>query len=143
MWTERCGELTRRTTEHLDLIRGLPVVLFGILVLGEVAFADAPQVTNVTASQRRDGTQIVDIWYTVTDTDSDSLWIGAAVSKNGGDWYGVTPSAMTLSGDVGGGIRPGANKHIANRLVDIHDARNIYRASDSLKQPRLQPDRKV
>lgn len=87
------------------------MVLVGLCVSGAV-FADIqPSVTNVSASQRTNGTGIVDIYYTLTDPDSPYCNITVTVSSNGGSSYTITPSGSSLSGDVGQ-VTPGGTKHI-------------------------------
>jgi len=71
-----------------------------------------PVVTNVSASQRTDGSKIVDIWYNVSDADNDTLSVSLKVSNNNGVTFSVTPSPANLSGAIGNGILSGTNKHI-------------------------------
>ena len=68
-----------------------------------------PEITNVRAEQRTD-TKLVDIWYDAADADGDLLKIRIEVSDNDGVRYSVP--AFSLTGDIGEGIAPGADKHI-------------------------------
>ena len=85
----------------------IPAIL--ITALAGAAFAAPPEITNVRAEQR-DGTKLVDIWYDAADADGDLLKIRIEVSDNDGSRYSVP--AFSLTGDIGEGIAPGANKHI-------------------------------
>lgn len=78
----------------------------------------APQVTNVTASQR-DGTKLVDIGYTLT-SDADAR-ILVRVSTDGGATYEIIPSAGSLSGDVGSQVPAGAEKLIVWDMRQDYD----------------------
>jgi len=74
-------------------------------------FATPPVVENITASQRTDGSKIVDIYYDVSDTDGDSLvYIDLVLSIDGGETFTTTPTQT--SGDIGDDIQQGDNKHI-------------------------------
>jgi len=59
----------------------------------------APTVTNVTASQRTDGSGVVDISYTLTDADNDKCSVSVVVSNDRGNTWAITPSSSALSGD--------------------------------------------
>ncbi len=85
----------------------IPAIL--IVALAGAALAAPPEITNVRAEQR-DGTKLVDIWYDAADADGDLLKIRIEVSDNDGARYSVP--AFSLTGDIGEGIAPGANKHI-------------------------------
>lgn len=81
------------------------------ILLGTVlaTHATPPVVTNVRAAQRP-GTKLVDIYYDVADADGDSQLVRVAISANAGITYEIPCNALT--GAVGGGVTPGANKHI-------------------------------
>jgi formylglycine-generating enzyme required for sulfatase activity len=70
----------------------------------------APEVTNVTASQRTDGSDLIDIRYDLADVDGDECTITVEVSDNGGGTWEVP--ARFFTGDVGSGITPGTGKAI-------------------------------
>jgi len=88
-------------------------VLFSILAVfawsGAVWANSAPSVNNITASQRTDGSGIVDIYYTLSDADNDRCTVSIEVSDDGGGSWDVT--ATDLSGDIGENISPGG-RHI-------------------------------
>jgi formylglycine-generating enzyme required for sulfatase activity len=76
------------------------------LLMGMTGYAANPVVSNVSASQRT-GTKLVDITYSVSDSDGDDVDVSLVV-KNGS-----TPiSASSLSGDIGNDLSTGNNKHI-------------------------------
>lgn len=70
------------------------------------ALQAAPTVTNVRASQRA-GTKLVDIWYDVSNVFGNYAEVIVAVEVGGN-----LINANSLSGDVGGGIIPGNNRHV-------------------------------
>ena len=72
---------------------------------GAVWANEAPQVTNVTASQRGDGSRMVDIYYDLADGDGDACAVSVAASDDGGSTWGLL--VQTVSGHVGSGISPG------------------------------------
>jgi len=77
------------------------IALACMLVCGGVVRADsAPVVSDVTASQRTDGSGIVDIWYTLKDDDNDQCTITVQVSEDTGDTWTIVPSGGALSGDL-------------------------------------------
>ncbi|MFH0981360.1 MAG: SUMF1/EgtB/PvdO family nonheme iron enzyme [Planctomycetota bacterium] len=81
----------------------------------------APVVSNVTSSQRTDGSKLVDIRYNLADADGDACTVTVLASNDGGATW--TVPIMAVSGHVGGGIRPEVNKHIVwNCAVDLPGA---------------------
>ncbi len=81
----------------------------------------APIVSNVSASQRTDGSGIVDISYRLFDAENDKCTVSVQVSHDGGTTWTITPTAMT--GDVGANITTGNNKSIRwNSKLDIPGA---------------------
>lgn len=69
-----------------------------------------PVVSNVRASQRTDGSKIVDIYYDLTDLDGDPCTIWAFAScDNGQTWTVVVQNA---TGHIGTNINPGMNRKI-------------------------------
>ena len=85
-------------------------VLFAILSLSLCAVA--PVVSNVTVSQRMDGSKTIDIYYDLSDADSDLCDITVKVSANNGSSYDIIPNPANLSGDFGLDLPSGTNKHI-------------------------------
>lgn len=72
----------------------------------------APVVSNVTASQRTDGSKIVDIYYDLYDANGDLCDITFKLSADGGASFDIIPSPANLSGDFGDDLPGGTNKHI-------------------------------
>lgn len=72
----------------------------------------APVVSNVTASQRTDGSKIVDIYYDLYDANGELCDITFKLSSNNGSSYDIIPSPANLSGDFGDDLPSGTNKHI-------------------------------
>jgi len=107
------GEYHAYQYPHVD-----PALVVGWLLVSDAATAPAPgaansspTVTNVLASQRTDGSGIVDVYYTLTDADNDACEITVMFSDNGGSTWAITPSLGALSGDVGSSVTPGS-KHL-------------------------------
>ena len=87
------------------------LVILALLLLATNIFANsAPVVENVAASQRTDGSGIVDIYYDVTDADGDTLSITLQLSEDAGNTFTITP--IYTSGDIGANILSGSGKHI-------------------------------
>ncbi len=72
----------------------------------------APVVSNVSASQRTDGSKIVDIYYDLYDANAELCDITFKLSANDGASYDIIPSPANLSGDFGDDLPSGTNKHI-------------------------------
>ena len=83
----------------------------GLLIFaGPRAWANSPpEVTNVTAAQRIDGSRLVDIGYDLADADWHACIVWVVVSDDGGVTWDVP--AVTFTGDVGG-VAPGTGKQI-------------------------------
>jgi hypothetical protein len=69
----------------------------------------APQVSGVTASQRNDDSKLVDIYYNLSDADSDQCTVWVVISDDGGVSWKVP--AVTFTGHVGQAVTPGSGKH--------------------------------
>ena len=86
-------------------------LLFSIvacLMAGSV-FAQSGSITNIQASQRSDGSGLVDVYFTLNGSGS-SYFMNLRVSFDaGGAYFPITRNS--LSGDTGP-VNPGANKHI-------------------------------
>ena len=82
--------------------------LAGVILSGDCAQAAAPVVSNVRAAQRA-GTELVDVYYNVA-ASVPPLTVAVQVSADGGATYAVP--AVSLSGDMGAGLKPGSNKHL-------------------------------
>jgi len=88
------------------------IFVFTMASIGQLGANTPPQVSNVSAAQRLDGSKIVDIWYGVNDADNDTLTVSVAVSNDNGATFVITPSPANLSGAIGENILSGTNKHI-------------------------------
>lgn len=94
--------------------------LLGVLfLLPQSASANsAPVVSNVRASQRTDGSGIVDVYYTLTDDDGDRCDISLVVSDDGGSSWSITPSSSALSPDLSN-VSPGRRHIIWQSKTDL------------------------
>ncbi len=72
----------------------------------------APEVSNITAWQRMDGSGVIDVFYDLTDLNNDACKISIRFSDNNGASYDILPQAQYLSGDIGPGIMSGNAHHI-------------------------------
>ena len=102
------------------------LIMLVILALSMPIFADnvesrvertpirnsAPVVSNITISQRTDGSKIVDIYYDLFDADGDLCDISFKLSDNGGASFDIVPDPAHLSGDFGDDQASGSGKHI-------------------------------
>ena len=84
------------------------VMLFNLSFL--YAQNSAPQVTNVTFSQRGDGSFIVDVYYDLNDADGDTMSVLMLASADSGSSWNF--SCDSISGDLGCDILSGNGKHI-------------------------------
>lgn len=72
----------------------------------------APVVSNVSASQRTDGSKLVDIWYDLFDANDELCDITFKLSADAGASFDIIPSPANLSGDFGDDLPGGTGKHI-------------------------------
>jgi len=84
------------------------IILTLFIGFGTLVTAQTGSIDNLSASQRPDGSQIVDITYDLTGTEA-AYTITAEVSFNGGAGY---LPILTATGDIGGGVTPGIGKLI-------------------------------
>lgn len=68
--------------------------------------AAPPEVSNIRASQRI-GTKLIDVYYDLADAEGDPCTVAITIY----DGTSAIP-CFSISGDVGSGIMPGADKHI-------------------------------
>ncbi len=87
------------------------ILLLLLLILSVAIYAADPVVTNATASQRTDGSKIVDIYFDVSYATADSVYITLNLSNDGGSTYTIIPNNANLSG-ASGKIHIGTGKHI-------------------------------
>lgn len=85
------------------------LIAFASLGLTLWSAAAPPVVSNVRASQRP-GTKFVDVQYDIADPDSAVLTVQIEMSSNSGQAYDLP--LKSLSGHVGFGVTPGANRVI-------------------------------
>jgi len=71
---------------------------------------NAPQVEDITFSQREDGSHIVDIYFNLIDQDGDSLSVNIFASNDGGQTWDYP--MIIYTGDFGENISSGSGKHI-------------------------------
>ncbi len=113
---------------HVIKSRYLIILTFVLLLpCITLLYANTPPViSNMTVSQRSDGTFLVDIYYDVYDADGDLLTISLEVSDDGGSTWDV--DCVQISGDVGTGIIPGIGKHIVWDIGSEHpNVTNSYK----------------
>jgi formylglycine-generating enzyme len=97
----------------IGIMRHLQAMLFLTMLIDTSALlAVAPVVSNVTASQRTDGSKITDIYYDLYDAEANLCDITLKISANGGTTYDIIPNPANLSGDIGNDLPNGTNKHI-------------------------------
>lgn len=88
-------------------------IIYIIILMTGVAAAQinqAPIVSNVTFSQRNDGSFIVDIYYDVIDYNDNIMTVTVRASSDAGATWDY--ACNLVSGDVGEGITSGNNKQI-------------------------------
>lgn len=69
-----------------------------------------PEVSNVTFSQRTDGSYIIDVYYDLNDIDGDTLSMLMLASADSGSSWNF--NCDSLNGDFGCNILSGIGKHI-------------------------------
>lgn len=75
------------------------------------AVSAEPTVSNVRASQRTDGTGVVDVYYDLSG-GTELMKARVVFSNDGGATWNVVPNSASVVGDVGACVRNGTNKHI-------------------------------
>jgi len=86
------------------------IIIFILFTFQLFCQNNAPIASNISVSQRTDGSKIIDIYYDVIDADGDTLTISLYISSDDGANWDITPTQVT--GDIGSGILSGNNKHI-------------------------------
>lgn len=81
-------------------------------------FAQSPTVTNVTFSQRKDGSHIVDIYYAVNNGGGGAVTVTMEASDDNGVTWNFP--CLQITGDVGSGITSGTGKHIVWSFAAEH-----------------------
>jgi len=85
-----------------------------LLAVAGSAFAGPPVVQNVELIPRTDGSKLADIHYDLIDDDSSAIAVAVTASDDGGATW-LAP-CLSLAGDVGLGVGPGAGKHVVWNL---------------------------
>ena len=101
---------TEKNKWRIEKMKRKLVLLAMILLITSIFANTAPVVESVTASQRTDGSGIVDIYYDVSDADGDTLSVVLQLSEDAGSTFSITP--IFTSGDIGSNILSGTGKHI-------------------------------
>lgn len=121
LWTVGDLRMARsgNSIEHSGIVA--PVTWFLVSLYTGIAVAQSnspPVVTNITVSQRTDGSQMVDIRYDLADADGDACDIFVEATSDGGASWTVPINAVT--GAVGPAVTPGTGKQIVwNSLADV------------------------
>ena len=71
-----------------------------------------PVVYELSAAQRRDGSGLVDIAYSLYDAYNDLCTVSLSLAEGIDADFSYSPDPANLSGDIGEGIAPGAGKEI-------------------------------
>ena len=79
--------------------------------MDSTARAGYAEVSNVRASQRADGSGVVDIYYDLIG-EATPLPIGVSFSTDNGSHWDINPASSYLTGDVGASVTPGMDRHI-------------------------------
>ncbi len=94
------------------------IIFILALLTGIALSAEAPVVSNTTASQRDDGSRKMDIYYNLYDADGDEMTIVMNVSDDNGATWNLSCNLVT--GDIGPGIYSGNGKHIVWDVLAEH-----------------------
>lgn len=86
------------------------MVALALLLCAPVLCLGAPNVSNVRAAQRA-FSQLVDIYYDLSATNSGPFSVSVAISTNNGSTYDLPASSFTGSG-IGTSVTPGSQKQI-------------------------------
>ncbi len=92
--------------------RGASRLLFAAILLFPLLAAQAdPVVANVRASQRTDGSGLVDVYYNLSG-GAGKMFANLYFSSDNGVNWNIVPASSLLSGDVGPNILNGTDRHI-------------------------------
>lgn len=101
-------------------MRILPLLL---LLAPAILLAEAPVVSDVSIAQRTDGSGLVDVLYTATDADGDTLTVTFQASDDGGATW--TFPVRTVGGNVGPGVLPGGPRSAVWHFGADHPGREL------------------
>ena len=86
-------------------------VILLVLWLATASAWSQPQISNVNAAQRTDGSALVDITYDVAGGE-EPMTVSVLLSNDNGETWTIRPSYSALSGDVGPGVTNGSGKRV-------------------------------
>ncbi|MEI7634651.1 MAG: formylglycine-generating enzyme family protein [bacterium] len=86
------------------------LIILGVMCVAAISTAE-PVVSNGRASQRADGSGMVDVFYDLSGATSMTR-VAVVFSSNGGTSYTIIPKQQWLSGDIGFVTSDGLNKQI-------------------------------
>jgi formylglycine-generating enzyme required for sulfatase activity len=121
-----------------------PTVLVGISCIASMVIAyqavanTPPEVMNVQASQRTDGSAFVDITYDLSDAEGDPCRIVLYASDDGGVTWSAPITA--IDGDVGDGVLPSADRlavwnPVADGVTSSGESLMVRICADDLSTP--------
>ena len=134
---------TLGAAKRLKAASTLAVVILGALLVSGYAAAE-PVLSDISVSQRTDGSGKVDVYYTLASTGG-YIVVEMTVSTDNGATWSVTPNPQHLSGDVGGGVSNGNNHIVWDVVADMPnmcwpEARVKLNATDETEITILLPD---
>ena len=100
-----------------------------LIAISTFAFSQTAEITNITASQRTDGSRLVDVCYDLQGDENFSIFsISAEISFDGGSSYQAVTNAV---GDIGGDIEEGAGKcfvwDFGSEVGELYTAQAVFR----------------
>src|SRR3972149_11494919 len=90
-----------RAMNYKQIFLSIFTITIGLALTAYTTYGANPEVTNVQALQRTDGSMLVDISYDLEDADGDAVTISINVSDDDGFTY--TVNATILTGETGSG----------------------------------------
>jgi len=109
-----------------------------ILTLSAFLFSQTAEITNITASQRTDGSRLVDVCYDLQGDENFNVFtISAEISIDNGATY--QPITMT-TGNIGGNVEEGGGKcfvwDFGSEVGELYTANAMFRlTADSVPLP--------
>jgi hypothetical protein len=95
------------------------VAVLLLLMMGLWCWSNSiPQVENFNVNQRLDGSQLIDVFYDVSDTDGDTLTVTMQASNDDGITWILNCEMIT--GDFGENIMSGTGKQIVWDFGEEH-----------------------
>lgn len=90
-----------------------------LTLLSSIYAQNQPPVVNDVHAEQRQATNFVDITYTLSDTDSETLFVAIQVSADSGKTFDIL--VKNLIGDVGYGVTPGEKSIVWDAGADLPD----------------------